>query len=112
MEVDLWGNPIEERELLRDKFIEVPFSTLNARSGHWQARKQKWLRLGIKSEIGRDAKCMAQDLNKYDYRESYTGKSVFDSALCELMYSWFTPPTEPFSTHSQAEVFAALSPII
>ena len=90
-QLDLWGNPVEEKELLIDKFIEVPFSTLNARGGRWQARKSKWLSLGIKSELGRDAKCIAQGLNKFDPRDSYTGTSVFDSALCELMYSWFCP---------------------
>jgi hypothetical protein len=33
----------------------VPFSVLNAREGWWQARKDAWIALGIRSELGRDA---------------------------------------------------------
>ena len=39
--------------LLAKRFMLPPFSILNAREGAWQARKAAWLRLGIKSEIGR-----------------------------------------------------------
>ena len=83
---DLFGNVIEQKVLLRDKFIEPPFSVLDTKSGNWQSRKRMWKNSGIKSEVGRDAKCLAQGLNKFDPRESYTGTSVFDSVLCELMY--------------------------
>jgi len=38
---------------LAERFGIPPFSVLNAREGWWQARKQAWLALGIKSEIGR-----------------------------------------------------------
>src|SRR6185312_7919155 len=36
-----------------ERFGIPPFSVLNAREGWWQARKQAWLALGIKSENGR-----------------------------------------------------------
>ena len=36
MEVDLFGNEIVKDELLRDKFIEPPFSILDTKSGNWQ----------------------------------------------------------------------------
>lgn len=49
---DLFGNQIIEDELLRDKFIEPPFSILDTKSGNWQKRKKQWSRLGIQSEIG------------------------------------------------------------
>ena len=39
-EYDLFGNLIEKNELLRDKFIEPPFSVLDTKSGSWQKRKQ------------------------------------------------------------------------
>ena len=52
---DIWGNPIEEKVILRDSYIEPPFSVLDARSGDWQKRKNKWRGLGIRSEVGRDA---------------------------------------------------------
>ena len=47
---NLFGEIIEEKELLRDNFIEQPFSVLDSKSGNWVRRKRKWLSLGIKSE--------------------------------------------------------------
>ena len=92
MEVDLFGNEIVKDELLRDKFIEPPFTRLDAVSGSWQKRKKLWKQKGIKSELGRKgALCLAQGLNSFDPRESYTGTSIFDPVLCELMYKWFCP---------------------
>jgi len=90
--IDLFGNEIIEDVLLRDKYIEPPFTRLDAVGGNWQKRKKMWLQRGLKSEIGRKAElCLAQGLNKYDPRQSYTGTSVFDPVLCELMYRWFLP---------------------
>ena len=40
---------------LKEKFGISPFSVLDAASGAWQERKNKWLDLGIKSEEGRGA---------------------------------------------------------
>ena len=89
---DLFGKEVIKKESLRDKWIEPPFTRLDAVSGSWQKRKKKWLRTGIKSELGREgALCLAQGLNSLDPRESYTGTSVFDPVLCELMYKWFCP---------------------
>lgn len=91
-ETDLFGNPIVKDVLLRDKFIEPPFTRLDSVSGNWQKRKAIWRNIGIKSEVGREAElCLAQGLNKFDPRESYTGTSIFDPALCELLYHWFVP---------------------
>ena len=41
---------------LAKRFVCPPFSILNAREGVWQHRKRAWLRLGIKSEVGRTQK--------------------------------------------------------
>lgn len=38
---------------LVERFLIPPFSILDARQGYWQARKKKWLALGIRSELGR-----------------------------------------------------------
>ena len=93
---DLFGNEIIEDVLLRDKFIEPPFSVLDTRGGNWQGRKRAWLAKGIKSEIGRDAKTY----NAHKWVEEKLGKSapndaggtsVFDPVLTELMYRWFCP---------------------
>jgi DNA modification methylase len=91
MELDLFGNVIVKDELLRDKFIEPPFSILDTKSGNWQKRKKLWVSKGIKSEIGRDNKKVnsirietnGDDITKNPYQ------SVFDPALCEVLYHWF-----------------------
>ncbi len=46
------GEP-EARQKLSERFGVAPFSVLNAREGWWQERKNAWLALGIRSEIGR-----------------------------------------------------------
>lgn len=99
MEVDLFGNEIVKDELLRDKFIEPPFSILDTKSGNWQRRKRAWKNLGIESHIGRDAECnvktmsgMTPEMYKEKYgREPMEGTSIFDPALCELIYRWYCP---------------------
>ena len=37
---DLFGNVIIDDPILRDKFIEPPFSVLDTKSGNWQRRKK------------------------------------------------------------------------
>ena len=94
---DLFGNPIEESVILREEFIEPPFTILDAKGGGWQKRKNMWKSLGIKSEVGRDAKAM----NMKDWadkkaeegtlkgRQLPSDTSIFDPALCEVLYRWF-----------------------
>lgn len=101
MAQDLFGNEIIEDVLLRDKFLEPPFSVLDTKSGSWQKRKRQWKDIGIKSEVGRKAggsNSFNDRLNKTMIAEStqkmaQVGKtpSIFDPALCELMYNWFCP---------------------
>ena len=94
VEYDVFGEPIESDVILREEFLEPPFSVLNTKSGSWRDRVSLWKEKGIKSEIGRDAKCMPTS-----FGESYgikngginDGISIFDPALCELMYRWFCP---------------------
>jgi DNA modification methylase len=91
IEKDLFGNEIITNPLLRDKFIEPPFSILDTKQGNWQRRKKEWLRIGMKSEIGRDNKKVnairletnGEDISKNPYQ------SIFDPALCEVLYHWF-----------------------
>jgi DNA modification methylase len=96
IEKDLFGNEIITNPLLRDKFIEPPFSVLDTKSGNWQKRKKEWKRIGIKSEIGRDANAInsgtddyraIKNKNGYNNREKYV--SIFDPSLCEVLYNWF-----------------------
>ena len=54
---DLFGKPGEVVKdaagSLLEKFGAPPFSVFDARAGYWQARKNMWIALGIKSEVGR-----------------------------------------------------------
>lgn len=88
MNVDLFGNVIIEDELLRSKFIEPPFSILDTKSGSWQKRKKLWINKGIKSEVGRDSKVINMGTTNVE-KNSTEYVSVFDPALCEVLYHWF-----------------------
>lgn len=87
---DLFGNKTIKKPLLRDKFIEPPFSILDTKSGNWRKRKRLWQKLGIKSEVGRDSVVINMDTNS---KKNNTAKyvSIFDPALCEVLYHWFCP---------------------
>lgn len=109
MEKDLFGNEIIKDVLLREKFIEPPFSVLDTKSGNWQNRKRKWIQKGIKSEIGREATVIHMDtIEKEKNSTNYT--SIFDPALCELMYKWFCPENgkilDPFAGGSVRGIVA------
>ena len=86
-QVDLFGQVVEKDVILRDTFIEPPFSVLDTKSGNWQKRKRIWIGKGIKSEVGRDAK--AFNTSTLDASKVNTDVSVFDPALCEVLYHWF-----------------------
>ena len=88
MNIDLFGNEIVKDELLRDKFIEPPFSILDTKSGNWQKRKRLWIGKGLKSEVGRDAKVINMGTTAVE-KNSAEYVSVFDPALCEVLYHWF-----------------------
>lgn len=102
MNTNLFGEKIITNPLLRDKFIEPPFSVLDTKSGNWQRRKKLWSNIGIKSEIGRAKKMtftggggcsfdlMRAKTNKNIKQKEHT-TSIFDPALCEVLYHWFVP---------------------
>ena len=54
--LNIFGEPHEppRANKLSTRFHVPPFTVLNAREGWWQQRKRAWIRLGIKSELGRD----------------------------------------------------------
>jgi len=101
---------------LAEKFGVPPFSVLNGREGWWQDRKRAWLKLGIKSEVGRDIAPtnVAKDLPEGHYmagRGNNEGGSIFDPVLCELAISWFCPKggtvIDPFAGGSVRGVVAS-----
>lgn len=95
-QVDLWGEAVKSN-LLKDRFSEPPFTVIDAKSDRWQKRKRKWKALGIQSEIGRDA--TTYNMQDWAIKKSEEGlltgnklpsdTSVFDPALCEVLYTWF-----------------------
>ena len=97
--LDLFGNPIETKGDLKKEFGANPFTILDTKDGLWQARKRKWINLGIQSEVGREATAYntkewvdnlrSQGKMKGNLLPSNT--SIFDPVLCELMYRWFCP---------------------
>lgn len=88
-QIDLFGNQIESNSL-REKYIEPPFSVLDAKTASWQKRKKKWRLLGIESEVGRDTHTIHLSSDGYKENDNAYGyTSIFDPVLCELMYNWF-----------------------
>jgi DNA modification methylase len=121
MEVDLFGNKIVKDVLLRDYFIEPPFSVLDSKTGLWQNRKREWLKKGIKSEIGRNEVVGGNICGDFiknprntesgkKFTKSGIGISIFDPALCEVLYHWFCPTNgkilDPFAGGSVRGIVA------
>lgn len=111
--------PDGSRPPLAARYLTVPFSVLDARTGWWRERKAAWLQLGIQSEKGRadhlvfansaQPPAVYQAKNEYEARVGrkvtwpeftaanpgvvqQAGTSVFDPVLCELVYRWFSAP--------------------
>lgn len=108
---DLFGEPIEKKNELKEIFGENPFSVLDTKSGLWQARKRNWIKLGIKSEIGRNAKTWGMhEWAKDKGKDMPSDTSIFDPVLCELMYRWFCPEggtiLDPFAGGSVRGIIA------
>lgn len=105
------------RGILNDKFLMAPFSVWNTREKFWQDRKRRWLCwCGIKSEEGRDDK-LTFNIPVY-LSDGRTGNkiknqtSIFDPVVCELCYTWWTPPgavvLDPFAGGSVRGITASL----
>jgi 1-aminocyclopropane-1-carboxylate deaminase/D-cysteine desulfhydrase-like pyridoxal-dependent ACC family enzyme len=107
-QVDLFGEPVVQDAILRDKFMEPPFSVLDSKGGAWQNRKRQWKGVGIESHIGRGDKLLGggagnskeqdEDFSRRYGRKVQNGVGIFDSAtsifdpaLCELVYRWYCP---------------------
>jgi hypothetical protein len=92
--IDLFGEPILRDVLLRDVFLEPPFTILDRRGGAWKNRARLWKSKGIKSEVGRDATAFNMEgwhKKRKTSISKLSDKSIFDPVLCELMYRWFCP---------------------
>ena len=128
----------EARSTLAERFGVPPFSVLDARQGYWQSRKDAWIALGIKSELGRGGggatpphpPAVTQNADgslnytgtsgqshRFDRQiqgnaSEQSGTSIFDPVLCELAYRWWCPAgghvLDPFAGGSVRGVVASL----
>ena len=109
-DVDLFGETtiVKPDSVVAQRFIEMPFTILDTKSGRWNDRKRAWKQSGIDSELGRDVnanemtdgvemkipKMQGFAYNKDGTKKEDDGKdspaSIFDPVLCEIMYSWFS----------------------
>ena len=110
--MDLFGNEIKEELSLADKYLLCPTTVLNKRDPKWATLRRKWLKLGIKSEVGRDSMFMnfsgSKDKDILKGKEGWSentkkmveqmgafsganGISIFDPVVCEIIYKWFCP---------------------
>jgi DNA modification methylase len=99
--VDLFGDEINNKLSLADKYLMCPTTVLNTRDPKWQDLKRKWMRLGIKSELGRldsiKNKHEKGKLNSYEYGSNFVYNtygsdqtvSIFDPVVAEIIYKWF-----------------------
>ena len=112
---DLFGHSMAPKNegVVLDKFGQPPFTVLDARKGEWQDRKRKWVKMGIESEVGRDAPVLSISMRSGDGgtpQEDYT--SIFDPVLTECMYRWFCPDggqiVDPFAGGSVRGIVAGM----
>ena len=115
---DLFGDVVKPKASgpVAERFLFPPFSVLSARDGDWQDRKRAWLRVGIESEVGRDAKAY----HAHEWCEKVNdappaaggGTSIFDPVLCECIYRWFCADegqvVDPFAGGSVRGIVAGM----
>ena len=80
---------------LAQRYGFPPFTVIDRRGGTWQKRKKKWNALGMDSGAGRDRELLGGLATLHAYVPEGTKQrltSIFDPALCELAYDWFSPP--------------------
>lgn len=103
--------------LLRDNFVEPPFSVLERRSGSWIEEDRKWRALGIESEIGRDDGLtfnMGMDFmhsqRHLESAQQASRTSVFSPHLCRTAYASYSGPghrvLDPFAGGSVRGIVA------
>ena len=82
------------RSVLRQKFIEPPFSIIDTRQANWQERKRTWKQLGIRPEIVNNNNTKTFNISEWASEKAdkdMPAISIFDPALCEVIYKWFVP---------------------
>jgi hypothetical protein len=106
-----FGDPTK-KGALRDRFVEPPFTVLDARKGEWNSRKRTYKNMGLRSEKGRDDNLINYGEFVRQIMINDNGTSVFDPVLAELMVKWFSDPgdhiLDPFSGGSVRGIISAM----
>jgi len=68
---------------LSERFVAPMISVLDAKSGEWQKKKQRWRALGVKDGHNEQVNSNQPNLKKF------SDTSVFDPVLAECVYRWF-----------------------
>lgn len=101
---------------LTERFGETPFSVLHTNTGRWQDANRDWLKLGIKSELGRVdgthtfhwGRTIAENFSAKIQENS----SIFSARLSQIMYQWFCPENgtilDPFAGGSVRGIVAGV----
>jgi hypothetical protein len=111
----LFDYEVPPSAVLADRFGVPPQTVWDRRMGDWQRRKRRWLSLGIKSELGREAGLTFNaggDFMKQEM-ERYGGTtSTFDPVVAELAYRWWSNPgdhiLDPFAGGSVRGIVAGV----
>lgn len=85
-----------QSNLLSDRFIIPPFSTLDTRQSYWQKRKALWKKLTGDLSVTRtdieSGRIFSHNLMNFDPKKNTYingGTSNFDPVLAEIMMRWF-----------------------
>jgi len=88
---NLFGDKVDATTTCAGKYLLNPFSIIDTRSGDYNKNEGKWLRKGIKSELGRNERCGANRNNARFGTQFKSNISIFSATLCEVLYKWFAP---------------------
>lgn len=90
---NIFNEVVQKKGILRETFIEPPFTFLNGFNSQWMSRKRKWISLGLGGHITREGFIsLPPSLGGERYgRKQMPLVSMFDPALCEILYKWYLP---------------------
>jgi hypothetical protein len=114
--------PVFDSTPLAERFLIPPFSVFDTRQGYWQARKDRWIELGLTSGEGRAIALAYRTTAPGDFgrkmvrggRQSagQNGTSLFDPVLCEILLAWYSRPgarvLDPFAGGSVRGVVSSM----
>ncbi len=111
----------EAKASLAEKFIIPPFSVLDSRQGYWQERKQSWINLGIRSELGgRDKLKTSGSLSGsvphyYEYKrlaENKLGRELCNSEFEKEYLADYMPANSSLAFTESGGILSVFDPVL